>query len=112
MSLSSIASHGLSALMEATRQQKEKKDASDELCEAFEGAIDDDIIKAVTGADNDDVEDDMDGDGVGDDEKMEELLSKIPPADEAAEEDAEEITEAFFGDAENTSLMESMGMGF
>lgn len=112
MSFSSIASHGLSALMEATKQQEEKKDASDELCEAFEGAIDEDIIKAVTGADSDDVEDDLDGDGIGDEEKMEELLSKIPPADEAAEEDVEDITESFFGDAANTAIMESMGLPY
>lgn len=81
--MSNLLNHGLSALMEACKQTKSEEDSDTKLMEAFQDAIDDDIIDAVMGNDMDDsVEADMDGDGVGDDSKMEELLAKIPPSDE------------------------------
>ncbi len=97
--MASLMSYGLSTLMEAINHSQRAEDSSDQLAATFEEAIDDDIIKYVTGDDDDEVEDDMDGDGIGEeDEEMERLLAKIPPSDEMDEEileDLEEACEAF-----------------
>jgi hypothetical protein len=90
-----IASHGLSTLMEAINQSQRAEDSSNEQLAMFEEAIDDDIIDALTGDDNDTVDDDMEGDGVGDEAEMEKLLAKIPPSDEMAEDEVENLTESF-----------------
>ena len=66
--MSGIMSHGLSALMEAVNHSKRANDESDQLTAMFEEAIDDDIIRAVTGKDEDSVETDMDGEGIGEDD--------------------------------------------
>jgi hypothetical protein len=89
-----IVSHGLSTLMEAVNLGQRADDKSETLYSLFEGAIDEDIINAVTGQE-DTVDGDMDGEGVGDDEQMEELLSKIPPSDEMTEDEIENVTESF-----------------
>lgn len=92
--MSSLMTHGLSALMEACKQSERADNKSESLYEAFESAIDDDIIAAVTGSNvtDDSVEADMDGEGVND-EKMEKLLEKIPPSDETVSDDVEELVE-------------------
>ncbi len=93
--MSGIMSHGLSALMEAVNHSKRANDESNQLTAMFEEAIDDDIIRAVTGKDEDSVETDMDGEGIGeDDEEMEALLSKIPPSDDLDEENLDALEEA------------------
>ena len=92
------APFGLSALMEATKQSDRNRAGSDALLEAFDDRIDDDVIAAVTGKDDDDLESDMEGDGVGDEEEMEKLLEKIPPSDQMAEEEVESISEAFLAE--------------
>jgi hypothetical protein len=84
--------------MEAVNLGQRAEDKSNELYDLMEGAIDDDIIAAVTGEDNDSVDNDMNGDGVGDEEEMEKLLEKIPPSDEMAEDEVENITESFVPD--------------
>ena len=97
--MSNFLNHGLSALMEAVNMSKRAEDSSDELLEAFESAIDEDIIGCLVDEDgdatDDTVENDMNGDGIGsEDEKMEKLLSKIPPADEDIEDQLENLTES------------------
>lgn len=93
--MSSLLTHGLSALMEACKMSESADVENDTLVEAFEAAIDDDIKAAVAGKSLDDsVESDMDGEGVGDDSKMEELLSKIPPSDEDIDEEISNLVES------------------
>jgi hypothetical protein len=93
--MSKILTHGLSALMEACKLSEEAEMENEALFVAFEEAIDDDIIDAVTGRNMDDtVENDMDGEGVGDDEEMEKLLSKIPPADKDVDEQIDDLVES------------------
>ena len=92
--MSTLLSHGLSALMEACKQSEIAEDNSDKLFEAFESAIDEDIISAVTGSNvtDDSVEADMAGEGVNDD-KIEKLLEKIPPSDENVSDDINQLVE-------------------
>ena len=97
--MSNYLNHGLSALMEAVNMSKRAENSSEELLEAFESAIDEDIIGLMTDEEGDTTEDtvenDMSGNGIGtDDEKMEELLSKIPPADEDIEDQLDNLTES------------------
>ena len=97
--MSNYLNHGLSALMEAVNMSKRAENSSEELLEAFESAIDEDIIGFLTDEDSDATEDtvenDMSGNGIGtDDEKMEKLLSKIPPADEDIEDQLDNLTES------------------
>ena len=109
--MSSIMSHGLSALMEATKQTENAETENEKLTEAFEGAIDDDIKDMLTGgAMDDEVEDDIEGEGIGDEEEMEKLLASIPPSDANMEDDIEDITEGFFGNTENAAILENIGV--
>jgi uncharacterized protein with von Willebrand factor type A (vWA) domain len=109
--MSSIMSHGLSALMEATKQTENAETENEKLTEAFESAIDDDIKDMLTGgAMDDEVENDIEGEGIGDEEEMEKLLASIPPSDANMEDDIEDITEGFFGNTENATILENMGV--
>lgn len=93
--MSSLLTHGLSALMEATSYSRTAEVENDSLMELFEGSIDDDIIDAVTGGNLEDtVEKDIDGEGVGDDEEIAKLISKIPPADEDIDEEISALSES------------------
>lgn len=94
--MSKITSHGLSALMEAVKHSERSEKEGEELTEAFEQSIDDTVVGCLMGEDDEDdsVEDDMNGNGVGDDDEMEKLLAKIPPSDEAMEEQIEGLTES------------------
>lgn len=89
-----LKNFGLSTLMEAINMSKRSEESSEGLTAMFEEAIDDDIIAAVTGNDNDTVEEDMDGAGAEDDDEMEALLAKIPPSDEMTEEEMGAMTES------------------
>lgn len=95
--MSNFLGHGLSALMEATRMSRRAENQSNELVEMFESSIDEDIIGCLTDDEDvteDSVESDMNGHGIGtEDEKMERLLSNIPPSDEDIEDHVERLTE-------------------
>lgn len=99
------APYGLSTLMEAINHSERKNVASTALLEAYEDAIDDDIVAAVTGKDSDSLEEDMDGDGVGDDDAMQKLVNKIPPSDQMDEEQIGQITESFFDGIQGEAIM-------
>lgn len=97
--MSKLLTHGLSALMEAVNHSERSEKESDEMLEAFEQSIgaDDAVVGCLMdddGEEEDSVEDDMSGNGVGDDGEMEKLLAKIPPSDEAMEEQIEGLTES------------------
>ena len=108
--MAGLMTYGLSALMEAVNMSKRAEDTSNELLEMFESAIDEDIIGCLTDdetdATDDSVETDMGGDGIGlDDEKMEKLLSKIPPSDEGIEDQVEKLTESCLPTLEELEYM-------
>lgn len=98
--MSKLLTHGLSALMEAVNHSERSEKENDEMLEAFEQSIgaDDAVVGCLMDDEEDEgedsVEDDMNGNGVGDDEEMEKLLAKIPPSDEAMEEQIEGLTES------------------
>lgn len=97
--MDSYLTYGLSALMEAVNQSPKAEQAKDALFEAFSDRIDEDIIGCLhdedADPDEDSIESSMGGNGVGDDKKMEELLEKIPPADEDIEDRLGELTESY-----------------
>lgn len=98
--MSKLMSHGLSALMEAVNHSERSEKEGEEMTEMFEQSIgaDDAVVGCLMDDDDDEgddsVEGDMSGNGVGDEEQMEKLLAKIPPSDEAMEEQIEGLTES------------------
>lgn len=97
--MSKLLTHGLSALIEAVNHSERSEKESDEMLEAYEQSIgaDDAVVGCLMDDEDegeDSVEDDMSGNGVGDDEEMKRLLAKIPPSDEAMEEQIEGLTES------------------
>lgn len=98
--MSKLMSHGLSALMEAVNHSERSEKEGEEMTEMLEQSIgaDDAVVGCLMDDDDDEgddsVEGDMSGNGVGDEEQMEKLLAKIPPSDEAMEEQIEGLTES------------------
>lgn len=90
--MSNLLTHGLSALMEACNMSENSEIENDSLFEAFNNAIDDDIIDALDG--NDSVENDMNGNGVVNDKEISKLVDKIPPSDALVKEDIGSLTES------------------
>ena len=92
--MSSLLTHGLSSLMEACNYSQRAEAENDSLVEAMEETIDDDIIRAVTGANEDSVEADMAGDGIGDEDEISRLVDQIPESDETMDEEIGSLTES------------------